>query len=49
VTSRPGVRGAGIGLAIVAAFVHTLGGSIQFDRVDGTAGIRTRVRLTLPA
>ena len=49
VTSRPGVRGAGIGLAIVAAFVHTLGGSIQFDRVDGTAGERTRVRLTLPA
>jgi signal transduction histidine kinase len=49
VTSKQGVRGAGIGLAIVAAFVHTLGGSIQFDRIDTTAGARTRVRLTLPA
>lgn len=49
VTSKQGVRGAGIGLAIVAAFVHALGGSIQFDRIDGTAGARTRVRLTLPA
>ncbi|WP_309672469.1 HAMP domain-containing sensor histidine kinase [Gemmatimonas sp.] len=49
VTSKRGVRGAGIGLAIVAAFVHTLGGSIQFDRIDGAAGARTRVRVTLPA
>ncbi len=48
VTSKEGVRGAGIGLAIVAGFVRTLGGSIQFDRVDGTTGARTRVRLTLP-
>ena len=48
VTSKKGVRGAGIGLAIVAGFVRTLGGSIQFDRVDGTTGARTRVRLTLP-
>jgi signal transduction histidine kinase len=48
VTSKQGIRGAGIGLAIVAAFVHTLGGSIHFDRIDGTAGARTRVRLTLP-
>lgn len=46
VTSKEGVRGAGTGLAIVAAFVHTLGGSIQFERIDGP---RTRVRLTLPA
>jgi signal transduction histidine kinase len=49
VTSKQGIRGAGIGLAIVAAFVHTLGGSIQFDRIDGADGARTRVRLTLPA
>ena len=49
VTSKQGIRGAGMGLAIVAAFVHTLGGSIHFDRIDGTAGVRTRVRLTLPA
>ena len=49
VTSKQGVRGAGIGLAVVAAFVHTLGGSIQFDRIDGADGARTRVRLTLPA
>lgn len=49
VTSKQGVRGAGIGLAIVAAFVHALGGSIQFDRIDGADGARTRVRLTLPA
>jgi signal transduction histidine kinase len=48
VTSKHGIRGAGIGLAIVAAFVHALGGSIHFDRIDGTAGARTRVRLTLP-
>lgn len=49
VTSKQGIRGAGMGLAIVAAFVHTLGGSIHFDRIDGTGGVRTRVRLTLPA
>ncbi len=49
VTSKKGIRGAGIGLAIVAAFVRTLGGSIHFDRIDGTTGARTRVRLTLPA
>ncbi|QJR36420.1 sensor histidine kinase [Gemmatimonas groenlandica] len=49
VTSKHGVRGAGIGLAIVAAFVHALGGSIQFDRIDGADGTRTRVRVTLPA
>ncbi|WP_310572139.1 HAMP domain-containing sensor histidine kinase [Gemmatimonas sp.] len=49
VTAKQGVRGAGIGLAIVAAFVHTIGGSIQFDRIDGAAGARTRVRVTLPA
>lgn len=48
VTSKQGVRGAGIGLAIVAAFVHTLGGSIDFDRIDGATGARTRVRVTLP-
>lgn len=49
VTSKQGVRGAGIGLAIVAAFVHALGGAIQFERVDGADGARTRVRVTLPA
>ena len=49
VTSQEGMRGAGVGLAIVAAFVLTLGGSIHFGRIDGTTGTRTRVRLTLPA
>ena len=49
VTSQKGARGAGIGLAIVAAIVHTLGGSMHIDRIDGTTGGRTRVRLTLPA
>lgn len=51
VTSKQGVRGAGIGLTIVAAFVRTLGGSIHFDRIDGSAGgtPRTRVRVVLPA
>ena len=49
VTSQQGAREAGTGLAIVAAFVHTLGGSIHFGRIDGTTGTRTRVRLTLPA
>jgi len=49
VTSKKGIRGAGIGLAIVAAFVHTLGGSMHFDRINGPDGARTRVRLTLPA
>ena len=45
VTSKQGVRGAGIGLAIVASFTEALRGSLQFDRIDGP---RTRVRLTLP-
>jgi len=50
VTSKQGVRGAGIGLAIVAAFVHTLGGSLQFDRIGGDGStLRTRARLVLPA
>jgi len=55
VTSKQGVRGAGIGLAIVAAFVRTLGGSLHFERIDGgsdftSAGTpRTRVRVILPA
>ena len=55
VTSKQGVRGAGIGLAIVAAFVRTLGGSLHFERIDGasdaaSAGtLRTRVRVILPA
>lgn len=51
VTSKQGVRGAGIGLAIVAAFVRTLGGSLQFDRVDGdgSESPRTRVRIVLPS
>ena len=49
VTSQQGVRGAGIGLAIVAAFVHTLGGSLQFDRIGEDGSLRTRVRLVLPA
>jgi signal transduction histidine kinase len=50
VTSKQGVRGAGIGLAIVAAFVQTLGGSLQFDRIDGDGStLWTRARLVLPA
>ena len=50
VTSKKGVRGAGVGLAIVASFVHALGGSIHFGRIDGGGGgRRTRVRLTFPA
>jgi signal transduction histidine kinase len=49
VTSQKGVRGAGVGLTIVAAFVRTLGGSIHFDRINGDGGARTRVRLILPA
>ncbi len=55
VTSKQGVRGAGIGLAIVAAFVNTLGGSLSFERFDGAvdatsaAALRTRVRVVLPA
>ncbi|WP_411280661.1 ATP-binding protein [Gemmatimonas sp.] len=59
VTSKQGVRGAGIGLAIVAAFVDTLGGSLHFERIDrasddtsaGTPLPRafTRVRVVMPA
>lgn len=53
VTSKQGVRGAGMGLAIVATFVDTLGGSLHFERIDSpagaTAGKRTCVRLMLPA
>ncbi len=54
VTSKQGLRGAGIGLAVVAAFVDTLGGSLKFERTDGashatSAGSpRTRVRVVLP-
>lgn len=55
VTSKEGVRGAGIGLAIVAAFVDTLGGSIHFERINAAADahpagtVRTCVRVVLPA
>jgi len=59
VTSKQGVRGAGIGLAIVAAFVDTLGGSLHFERIDSasdatSAGtplprVCTRVRVVMPA
>ncbi len=50
VTSKDGVRGAGIGLAIVAAFVRTLGGSLHFERTEATHGApRTRVRVIVPA
>ncbi len=44
VTSKQGVRGAGIGLAIVDAFTRVLQGQLTFGRVDG----RTRVTLVLP-
>jgi signal transduction histidine kinase len=45
VTAKSGVRGAGMGLAIVAAFVGALGGTMSHSR-DGT---RTVVELRLPA
>jgi signal transduction histidine kinase len=48
VTSKQGVRGAGIGLAIVGAFVRALDGSVQFDRVSDPAPARTRARVVLP-
>lgn len=44
-TGKTGVRGAGMGLAIVAAFAGTLGGSVAQDRADG----RTTVSVRLPA
>lgn len=39
------MRGAGIGLALVAAFLEVVNGSIAFEREDG----RTTVRLEMPA
>lgn len=45
VSGKTGVRGAGMGLAIVAAFVGALGGTMAHARVDG----RTVVELRLPA
>ncbi len=54
VTSKQGVRGAGIGLAIVAAFVSTIGGAIHFQRGNAVSDAtsvgapRTRVSLVLP-
>ncbi|MDQ8161979.1 MAG: HAMP domain-containing sensor histidine kinase [Gemmatimonadota bacterium] len=44
VTGKHGVRGAGIGLAIVDAFVRVLEGRLLFEREAG----RTRVRVELP-
>jgi nitrogen-specific signal transduction histidine kinase len=32
VTGKTGVRGAGMGLAIVGAFVDTLGGTLDVER-----------------
>ncbi len=51
VTSKQGVSGAGIGLAMADMFMRTLGGSIHFTRIDGAAAgtRRTRVRAVLPA
>lgn len=45
VTSKQGVRGAGMGLAIVAAFARILQGELMFSRESAL----TRVRLVLPA
>ncbi|WP_041265163.1 sensor histidine kinase [Gemmatimonas aurantiaca] len=45
VSGKQGVRGAGIGLALVAAFLEVVNGSIAFEREDG----RTTVRLEMPA
>lgn len=44
VTSKNGVRGAGLGLALTNAFALALGGALDVERSDG----ETRVRLTLP-
>lgn len=44
VTSKNGVRGAGLGLALTNAFALALGGALGIDRVDG----ETCVRLVLP-
>jgi len=44
VTSKNGVRGAGLGLALTNAFALALGGALGIERVDG----ETRVRLVLP-
>lgn len=44
VSAKSGVRGAGMGLAIVAGFVGTLGGSMSQEHTDG----RTTVTLKLP-
>ena len=44
-TGKTGVRGAGMGLAIVAAFAGTLGGSMAYDHANG----RTTVSVCLPA
>ena len=44
VTGKHGVRGAGIGLAIVDAVVRVLEGRLLFEREAG----RTRIRLVLP-
>lgn len=45
VTGKTGVRGAGIGLALVSAFTGTLGGSLDQSRENG----RTSVTVRLPA
>ena len=45
VSSKQGVRGAGIGLALVAAFLEAVGGTASFDREDG----RTYMRMEIPA
>lgn len=44
VTSKNGVRGAGLGLALTNAFALALGGALAVERSDG----ETRVGITLP-
>jgi signal transduction histidine kinase len=44
VTSKTGVRGAGLGLALTNAFALALGGALTVERTDG----ETRVGMTLP-
>lgn len=45
VTSKNGVRGAGLGLALTNAFALALGGALTVERAEG----ETRVSITLPA
>jgi len=43
VSGKQGVRGAGIGLALVAAFLEAINGSIGFERENGTTVTRVEM------